>query len=58
MLSQEANDTVEELDKEWVELIKMVNNLEKNRVPVKAIKVCRLRILGHKSKTTRQSFLI
>ncbi|WP_269083745.1 hypothetical protein [Peribacillus butanolivorans] len=35
MLSQEANDTVEELDKEWVELIKMVNNLE---IPIKEIR--------------------
>ncbi|MED3689834.1 hypothetical protein P4534_13580 [Peribacillus butanolivorans] len=35
MLSQEANDTVEELDKEWGELIQMVNNLE---IPIKEIR--------------------
>jgi len=35
MLSQEANDTVEELDKEWVELIHMVINLE---IPIQEIR--------------------
>ncbi|MGY3313983.1 hypothetical protein ACV242_002479 [Peribacillus simplex] len=35
MLSQEANDTVEELDKEWVELIQMVINLE---IPIQEIR--------------------
>ena len=40
------------------DFIKSVPNDKQDRVPVKAIKVCRLRILGHKLKTTRQSFLI
>ncbi|MFB7637390.1 hypothetical protein [Peribacillus butanolivorans] len=35
MLSQKANDTVEELDKEWVELIQMVNNL---KIPIHEIR--------------------
>jgi hypothetical protein len=35
MLSQEANDTVEELDKEWVELIQMVINLG---IPIQEIR--------------------
>ncbi|MFC0274803.1 hypothetical protein ACFFIX_26180 [Metabacillus herbersteinensis] len=35
MISQEANDTVEELDKEWVELIQMVINLE---IPIQEIR--------------------
>jgi hypothetical protein len=35
MLSQEANDTIEELDKEWVELIQMVINLE---IPIQEIR--------------------
>lgn len=35
MLSMEANDTVEELDKEWIELIKRVINLE---IPIQEIR--------------------
>ncbi|MCF7624693.1 hypothetical protein ACPOM7_28965 [Peribacillus castrilensis] len=35
MVSQEVNDTVEELDKEWVELIQMVNNL---KIPIQEIR--------------------
>jgi nitrogen regulatory protein PII-like uncharacterized protein len=34
-LNQETKDTVEELDKEWVELIQMVNNLE---IPIQEIR--------------------
>lgn len=36
MLSMEANDTVEELDKEWIELIKRVINLE---IPIQELKI-------------------
>ncbi|MGE1166194.1 anti-repressor SinI family protein [Peribacillus simplex] len=35
MLSMEANDKVEELDKEWIELIQVVINLE---IPIQEIK--------------------
>ncbi|MCM3654084.1 hypothetical protein [Metabacillus litoralis] len=35
MLSQEVNDKVEELDKEWVELIQMVTNLQ---IPIQEIR--------------------
>ncbi|MDM5294660.1 hypothetical protein QUF81_15980 [Peribacillus simplex] len=35
MLSMEANDTVEELDTEWIELIQIVINLE---IPIQEIK--------------------
>ncbi|MCM3169488.1 hypothetical protein [Peribacillus frigoritolerans] len=35
MISQKVHDTAEELDKEWVELIQMINNLE---IPIQEIR--------------------